>query len=236
MEKTPIQNEAREPLESIVENSESVQQKGLEPANGKNFLVKTGSTKEDYLDALKHINKINWMTWATMGMFIVIMAVVLLMSMSGAASQSSTNTLWSVGLILVALFMLINGLFINPQRLAGKLASDPIVSAPGTLVIDDSGMLDSKSATGKPIPWTIFKDMFETNRSYLLMSAANRGAYQVLPKRNFADPQEAEAFRQFALTKLPKASLRKTPLQIFPLIMFLLSFGMLLWVLFARLK
>lgn len=255
MEQTPVENESLEPVEPKVEEvKEITNQVASEPdwvhsgavevllptepeaSNGKRYIVSVSTKKEDFLDALKHINKINWMTWATMGMFIVIMGAVLLMSLLGGAQQSSFNMLWSVGLIFVAVFMLVNGIYINPQRLATKLASEPSLAELGSLTIDDKGMLDSRSTSGKPIPWTIFKDMFETDRSYMLMSAANRGAYQVLPKRNFVNAQEAEGFRAFALTKLPRASLRRIPLQIFPLVMFLLSLGMLIWVLITRLQ
>lgn len=255
MEQTPIENESSDPFEPKAEEMEEmVTQVSTEPdwvdagavevllpteaetRDGKHYTISISTKKEDFWDALKHINKINWMTWATMGMFIIIMAAVLLMSLTGGAQQTSFNMLWSVGLILVAVFMLVNGLYINPQRLAAKLASEPSLSESGSLVIDDKGMLDSRSTNGKPIPWTIFKDMFETDRSYMLMSAANRGAYQVLPKRNFSNAQEAEEFRAFALTKLPKASLRRIPLQIFPLVMFLLSVGMLIWVMLTRLQ
>ena len=255
MEQTPVENESLDPVEPKVEEvKELANQAATEPdwvhagavevllptepeaSTGKRYTVSISTKKEDFLDALKHINKINWMTWATMGMFIVIMGAVLLMSLLGGAQQTSFNMLWSVALIFVAVFMLVNGIYINPQRLATKLASDPSLAESGSLTIDDKGMLDSRSTSGKPIPWTIFKDMFETDRSYMLMSAANRGAYQVLPKRNFANAQEAEGFRAFALTKLPRASLRRIPLQIFPLVMFLLSLGMLIWVLITRLR
>jgi hypothetical protein len=255
MEQTPVENESLDPVEPKVEDKEELVDQApkmtefvdpesaevllpaeAETPDGKRFTIQINSKKEDFLDALKHINKINWMTWATMGMFVIIMAVVLLMSLTGGAQQTSFNMLWSVGLILVALFMLVNGLYINPQRLATKLASEPSLSESSTLVIDERGMLDSRSASGKPIPWTIFKDMFETDRSYLLMSAANRGAYQVLPKHSFTSHQDAENFRAFALTKLPKASLRRMTLQIFPLIMFLLSVGMLVWILITRMQ
>ena len=255
MEQTPIENESPDPVEPKVEEvKELVNQTADEPdwadagavevllpteteaPNAKRYTISISTKQEDFLDALKHINKINWMTWATMGMFIIIMFAVLLMSLTGGAQQTSFNMLWSVGLILVAVFMLVNGLYINPRKLSAKLASEPSLQESGSLTIDDKGMLDSRSNSGKPIPWTIFKNMFETDRSYLLMSAANRGAYQVLPKRNFTNPQEAEEFRAFALTKLPKASLRRIPLQIFPLVMFLLSIGMLIWVLLTRMQ
>lgn len=255
MEQTPVEEESPQPIEPKVEDIVKVtNQTSNEPdwvdagavevllppeaeaTTGKRYTISINTKQEDFLDALKHINKINWMTWATMGMFIVIMAAVLLMSLTGGAQQTNFNMLWSVGLILVAVFMLVNGLYINPRKLSAKLASEPSLSESGSVTIDEQGMLDSRSASGKPISWTIFKDMFETDRSYLLMSAANRGAYQVLPKRNFSNAQEADEFRSFALTKLPKASLRRIPLQIFPLIMFLLSFGMLVWVLFTRMQ
>ncbi len=255
MEQTPVENEPFEPLEPKAEEvKDTMNQVPDEPelvddgaievllppepegAAGKRFTISISTTKEDFFDALKHINKINWMTWATMGMFIVIMATVLLMSLTGGGEQTSFNMVWSVGLILVAIFMLVNGLYLNPNRLAAKLATEPSLRQPGTLTIDDQGMLDSRSTNGKTIPWTIFKDMFETDRSYLLMSAANRGAYQVLPKHSFVNANEVESFRTFALTKLPKASLRRLPLQIFPLVMFLLSIGMLVWVLITRLQ
>ena len=255
MEQTPVENEPFNPLEPKAEEiEEAVSQvddeielvdKGAievvlppdtERPNGKRFNISISTTKEDFFDALKHINKINWMTWATMGMFVIIMAVVLLMSLTGGGEQTSFNMLWSVGLILVAIFMLVNGLYLNPNRLAAKLAAEPSLLEPGNLTIDDQGMLDSRSTTGKTIPWTVFKDMFETDRSYLLMSAANRGAYQVLPKHSFANTNDVVSFRTFALTKLPKASLRRLPLQIFPMIMFLLSIGMLVWVLITRMQ
>ena len=255
MEQTPVDNGSLDPVEPKVEEVKDIENQAVtepdwvdagavevqlptepENSNSKRYTISISTKKEDFLDALQHINKINWMTWATMGMFIVIMGAVLMMSLVGGAKQSDFNMLWSVGLILVAVFMLINGLYINPKRLAAKLASEPSLAELGSLTIDDKGMLDTRSTSGKPIPWTIFKDMFETDQSYLLMSAANRGAYQVLPKRNFANTQEAEEFRAFALTKLPKASLRRIPLQIFPLIMFLLSVGMLVWVLITRLQ
>ncbi len=252
MDQTPIENE---PLEAIAEETNEVLDQVIDepelsdadksrvvlPAegkvpSGKRFTLSINTTKEDFFDALKHINKINWMTWATMGMFIVIMAVVLLMSLTDSGGQGTFNLLWSVGLILVAIFMLVNGLYLNPKRLATKLAAEPSLLQSGTLTLDDNGLLDSRSTTGKTIPWTIFKDMFETDRSYLLMSAANRGAYQVLPKHSFTNAKEADKFRAFALKKLPKASLRRLPLQIFPLIMFLLSIGMLVWVLLTRMQ
>lgn len=255
MDQTPIENEFLDPLESKVEEvEENLNQAIEEPElidagavqvllptepkalSGKRFTISISTTKEDFFDALKHINKINWMTWATMGMFVVIMGAVLLMSLTGGGEKTNFNMLWSVGLILVAIFMLVNGLYLNPKKLATKLAAEPSLRDPGTLSIDEDGMLDSRSTTGKTIPWTIFKDMFETDRSYLLMSAANRGAYQVLPKHSFANTKEAEKFRAFALKKLPKASLRRLPLQIFPLIMFFLSIGMLVWVLITRMQ
>jgi hypothetical protein len=255
MEQTPVENEPLDPVEPTVEDLKEIANQAadepdwveagavevllpaeVETPNGKRFTISISTKKEDFLDALKHINKINWMTWATMGMFIVIMAAVLLMSLTAGAQQTSFNMLWSVGLILVAIFMLVNGLYLNPMKLSAKLAAEPSLLESGSLSIDDKGMLDSRSTTGKTIPWTIFKDVFETDRSYLLMSAANRGAYQVLPKHNFANAQEAEGFRAFALTKLPRASLRRLPLQIFPLVMFLLSLGMLIWVLITRLQ
>jgi hypothetical protein len=255
MNQTSDKNESVDPSEAKVEDVKKVSdQTAEEPElsdsgavqvvlptaakepNGKRFTLSINTSREDFLDALKHINKINWMTWATMGMFIIIMAAVLLMSLSGGGAQNSGNMLWSVALILVAIFMLINGLYLNPKRLATKLAAEPSLKQPGSLSIDEDGMLDSRSTSDKTIPWTIFKDMFETDRSYLLMSAANRGAYQVLPKHSFANADEAEKFRAFALNKLPKASLRRLPMQIFPLIMFLLSIGMLVWVLLTRLQ
>jgi len=255
MDQTPLKNEPLDPAEPKVEEvNELSDQSANEPelsdsgavqvvlptaakeTNGKRFTLSINTTKEDFFDALKHINKINWMTWATMGMFIVVMTAVLLMSLTGGGAQNSVNMLWSVALILVAIFMLVNGLYLNPKRLAAKLAAEPSLQQHGSLSIDEEGLLDSRSTTGKTIPWTIFKDMFETDRTYLLMSAANRGAYQVLPKHSFASAKEVEKFRGFALKKLPKASLRRLPLQIFPLIMFLLSIGMLVWVLLTRLQ
>lgn len=255
MEQTPVENEPFDPLEPKAEDVEDavsqvadevelvddgaievVLPPDTERPSGKRFTINISTNKEDFFDALKHINKINWMTWATMGMFVVIMAVVLLMTLTGGGEQNSFNMLWSVGLILVAIFMLVNGLYLNPNRLAAKLAAEPSLLEPGNLTIDDQGMLDSRSTTGKTIPWTVFKDMFETDRSYLLMSAANRGAYQVLPKHSFASTNDVESFRTFARTKLPKASLRRLPLQIFPLIMFLLSIGMFVWVLITRMQ
>ena len=255
MEQTPVENESPDPLEPMVEEvKETLNQvaEEVEPvddgaievilppepegAGGKRFTISIATTKEDFFDALKHINKINWMTWATMGMFVVIMAAVLLISLTGGAERTGFNMLWSVALILVAIYMLVNGLYLNPKRLGAKLAAEPSLLEPGTLTIGENGMIDSRSTSGKTIPWTVFKDMFETNNSYLLMSSASRGAYQVLPKHSFANRNEVEDFRAFALTKLPKASLRKLRLQIFPLVMFLLSIGMLIWVLITRLQ
>ena len=90
MEQTPVENESLDPVEPKVEEmKEPANQTATEPDwvdagavevllptepeafSGKRYTVSISTKKEDFLDALKHINKINWMTWATMGMFIV---------------------------------------------------------------------------------------------------------------------------------------------------------------------
>ena len=101
MEQTPVENEPFDSLEPKAEEIEDVVSQvadeveledgaievvlppETERPNGKRFTISISTTKEDFFDALKHINKINWMTWATMGMFVIIMAVVLLMSLTG---------------------------------------------------------------------------------------------------------------------------------------------------------
>jgi len=243
LEPEKIENETEDlaPTQAVAEKEESAVAEVMAPiadeaSKSKPFAIRIDLTRDDFLDALQHINKINWMTWATMGIFVVIMGTVLVLSLGGAKNQTSFNLMWSVALILAAVYLLFNGLYLNPRRLSAKLADDPSLKQNGTITIDERGLIDSRSTSGKPLPWSIFKDLFETDNCYLLMSTANRGAYQVLPKHSFIDPAQAEEFRAFAVTMLPKASLRRIPLRVFPLVMLLLSIGMFVWVLFTRMQ
>jgi len=165
-------------------------------------LIKFGGqlTADDYVAANKlHMRKRGWkrIGWIV---FWVLLGVGALLSADIAIQDPSAGLLPLLLILFIAATQLFVRLLYLPRRIRNVYGQQRNLQLPFESVCTDSGIESSNANTTSRVPWDHLIRWKESNTLFVLYQSDL--LFNIVPKRCFAQPEQADAFRDLLTERL----------------------------------
>ena len=162
-------------------------------------------TVQDYRDSTRMFYAKQPSVWIGLGLAAIFFVYGFILLFTSGSETLTTS------LIVIALFpvLLLMYFVISPNRMAKHIAQFERFTAPQKWRIDNEEMHISQTFGDATVKWSDFMGVVESKEYILLRFAANRNAFQIVPKRAFTSQQQMEAFRDLVGQKMAQRKKRR---------------------------
>jgi hypothetical protein len=149
-------------------------------------------TEKDYVSALRAFALRDARTLIALGGFVILNL--------GMAAIFSGPVRWIfAALALVFPFIVF---VMNPWQVARQVLKHERLRAETTWQVHEDGVTISTAFAENRMDWGTFQRVVETNAYFMLLYTVNRRAFQLLPKRAFAAPEQEQSFRELLAARV----------------------------------
>ena len=160
-------------------------------------------TREDYLKSFRTIYLRSWPIWSVVIILIITQVVCIGSALIRDEISFESGVLLPFAIFVFLAFYLIFALVIHPLRLANKVEKDERLSSPVHYEVSDEQIIFGNQFAETKLDWGSFQKVVESRDHFLLLYTVNKNAFQIIPKRAFAAPEDEQAFRDLLKAKIP---------------------------------
>ncbi len=161
--------------------------------------------KADYVKSFWAMQMSQWGLWVLLLIPILWISFVTILYVRGllvtGAQYSSTMTLPTV-FAVIFLLAVVYIMFIHPILSSLRIDREERLRSPVQYQVTDEGITIKNSFVESKVDWGSFRKVIETRNYFLLVHTVNKNAFQILPKRAFANLTEENAFRNYLQEKI----------------------------------
>jgi hypothetical protein len=140
-----------------------------------------------------------WILIGLLGLFAILEIISLLVRPSPFGDMAF---IFNIGVVCVGVAVV--SLLISPSRLSRNAAKNENLVTELKWSLSDEEIIVTARNARSVLPWSTFSSFTENEEYFLLLSAANKNSFQIIPKRSFAGDEDQTAFRELLKRRLAR--------------------------------
>jgi hypothetical protein len=160
-------------------------------------------TREDYLKAFRTIYLRSWPLWSVVIIVMLAQGICIASALLRGEVGFELGILLPFAIFVFLAFYLTFALVIHPLTVANRVQKDERLNSPVHYEVSDAQIVFRNQFAETKLDWGSFQKVVESQDHFLLLYTVNKNAFQIIPKRAFAAPEDEQAFRDLLKAKIP---------------------------------